>query len=208
MWLHRRLQKLRLLHQKKVKIKLKEGRGGVCWEKGCFQQEPDCKQTLAWSLDCWVSRLWWRKPEEVLCKNFLVWNPVPEKQCNCWQIKATYGAGVYWLAQALLNDTSTAPWLLVTSPETAQNTAPPAKESMSLTIGRGDRPEKGVQLYPETVKLTLGTAVAILYRHQCKSSQLVWHHWGWGSTSITLKEYCQGWVYMFPCITTALHSPP
>lgn len=113
-------------------------------------------------------------------------------QCNCWQIKATYGAGVYWLAQALLNGTSTAPWLLVTSPETAQNTAPPAKESMSLTIGRGDRPEKGVQLYPETVKLTLGTALAILYCHQCKSSQLVQHHWGWGSTSITIKEYCQG----------------
>lgn len=129
-------------------------------------------------------------------------------QCTCWQIEAIYGAGVYWLVQALLNGTSTAPWLLVTSPETVRNTAPPAQESVSLPLERGDRPEKGVQLYPETVKLTLGTALAVLYHHQCKSSQLVQHRWGWGSTSITIKKYCQGWVYTFPCITTALHSPP
>lgn len=102
--------------------------------------------------------------------------------CTCWQIGAIYGGGVHWLVQALLNCTSIAPRLLVTSLETVRIAAPSAKESVDLPLGRGDRSEKGsqwVHLYPETMKLTLGTALAVLYHHQCKSKQLVRRHWRW-----------------------------
>lgn len=188
--------------------------------KGCFQQ-VQLTQTVSWTLleagttvvsgstgcpgSCEES---WQK---CCVKQLIVWKPVHEMQCAYWQTEAIYGGGICWLVQALLNWTFIAPWLLVASLETVQITASPAKESVGLPLGSGDRSEKGsqwVQLYPEPVKLTLGTALAVLYHHQCKSNQPVRHHWGWRSTSITIKKYSQGWLYTFLCITTALYLPP
>jgi len=84
--------------------------------------------------------------------------------------------------QALLGGTSIALQLSVTLPATVGITTSPAEGSMGLPPGRRDRAEKGsqrLQPYPETTKLTRGTALAVLYCHQCQSTQRGGHRWGW-----------------------------
>lgn len=81
---------------------LQEWRG--CWEKkGVFSKYswprlwagPCCKQALSWSLGALdiqkYEESWWK----CYVKQVIVWNPVPEIQCTCWQIEAIYGGSIY-----------------------------------------------------------------------------------------------------------------